>query len=281
MDWLGLLIFVFRACVEISILFLIIYACLRFIRGTRSSAMLAGIIITFVSLALIVYFLKLEVLDWILSHLFTISPFLFVVLFQPEIRRGLTQLGVLRQNIGRINLDETKILAAEVVEAAAILSKQKIGSLIAIEHNVGLRSIVETGTLLHARLSGELLTTIFSPKTQLHDGGVVINKNQIVAAGCIFPLTQVKMDSTMGTRHRAGMGLSEETDALIIITSEETGRISIANNGKMKCDLSPEELREFILGYFSTYQVSEDKAQDDFLLHDCEESLVADDEGDI
>lgn len=283
MDWVNYSIFFAKAFIEIAILFVIIYSSLSFIRGTRSSAMLIGIITILASLSVVVYVLKLEVLEWLLNHLLGTLPILFVIIFQSEIRSGLGQLGVLRQNLGKMNLDEARELSKSIIATATSLSEKRIGSIIAIERNIGLRTYVETGTTLNAKLTPELLSTIFFPNTTLHDGGVIIRKEKVVAAGCIFPLATLNdfnaSNSDYGTRHRAGLGLSEETDAFIIITSEETGRISIACNGKLKSGLSPIELGELMMGYFSMTPDDTHQENNDFLGQNCDESLNLEEEG--
>ena len=213
--------------IEIALLWFVFYMLLLFIKGTRAVQVLKGILII-VFVFLITKELQLQTINWILSRLFTISIVAFLIIFQPELRRGLARIGQFGIFSGQ---QET---LDEITKAITILSKKKVGALIAIEREIGLKAYIESGIKLDSHVTSELLNTIFTPNTPLHDGGVVIQVAMIAAAGCLFPLTQnPHVSSTLGTRHRAAIGLSEETDAVIIVVSEETGDISIALNGKL------------------------------------------------
>ena len=213
--------------IEIALLWFVFYMLLLFIKGTRAVQVLKGIIII-VFVFLITKELQLQTINWILSRLFTISIVAFLIIFQPELRRGLARIGQFGIFSGQ---QET---LDEITKAVTILSKKKVGALIAIEREIGLKAYIESGIKLDSHVTSELLNTIFTPNTPLHDGGVVIQVAMIAAAGCLFPLTQnPHISSVLGTRHRAAIGLSEETDAVVIAVSEETGDISISLNGKL------------------------------------------------
>jgi diadenylate cyclase len=168
----------------------------------------------------------------------------FIIVFQPELRRALAELG--RTRLFRFLVEEEEyVFLDEIEDATRKLSTSKLGALIAIEREVSLKGFMEGGTEIEAKVSSELLTTIFSPYTPLHDGAVIIRNNSIVAAGCILPLTQNPLlDKNLGTRHRAAVGLTEETDAVAIVVSEETRVISLVVDGNLERDLKPDELRE-------------------------------------
>lgn len=216
-----------RFFAELGILWFVFYMLLLFVKGTRAVQVLKGIIII-VIIFLLSKELELKTINQILTKLFTISVIAFVIIFQPELRRGLARIGQFGMFSGQQQaLDE-------IVKAALILSKKKIGALIAIEREIGLRPYIESGIKMDSNITSELLNTIFSPNTPLHDGGVIVQGAVIAAAGCLLPLTQNPHISTsLGTRHRAAIGLSEETDAVCVIVSEETGDMSISVGGKL------------------------------------------------
>lgn len=230
--------------IEIAILWFVFYMLLLFIKGTRALQVLKGIIII-ILIFLISKELQLETINWILTRLFTISIIAFLIIFQPELRRGLARIGQFGMFSGQQQaLDE-------IVKAALILSKKEFGTLIAIEREIGLRPYVESGIRMDSRVTSELLCTIFTPNTPLHDGGIIVQGSIIAAAGCLFPLTQnPHVSSTLGTRHRAAMGLSEETDAVLVVVSEETGDISIAVNGKLIRHLNEKEFGKVLNNIF-------------------------------
>ncbi|MGB2601558.1 MAG: diadenylate cyclase CdaA [Candidatus Omnitrophota bacterium] len=225
---------------EILMLWGAYYMVYLLLKGTAAEQVLKGlIIISFV--VILTKGLNLVIINWLLTRLLAISVIAFLVIFQPEIRRGLAR-------IGRFGIfsGEREILG-EVSKAAVVLSKKKTGALIAIEREIGLRRYVESGVTLDSRVTSELINTIFDPSTPLHDGGIIVSAHRIEAAACLFPLTQnPNVPKTMGTRHRAALGLSEETDSVIVIISEETGGISLAVGGKMTRDIDPKSLSKVI-----------------------------------
>jgi len=235
---------------EILILWFLIYHIMLFFVGTRALQVLRGIII--ILLAFFIFqLLDLQVVDWLFTKLFAISVIAFLVIFHPEIRQGLARLGQRHLFGTSLKDEELDIILAEIVGAAENLSKEKVGALIAIEKNDPLKIYAESGVLIDARVSSDLIQTIFTPKSLLHDGGLIIQLGRVIAAGCLFPLTESQdINRIYGTRHRAALGLSEETDAIVIIVSEERQDMSLVYRGKLHKDLSREtmfsKLRELI-----------------------------------
>ncbi|MBL7155518.1 MAG: TIGR00159 family protein [Candidatus Omnitrophica bacterium] len=233
-----------KILIEIAILWFVFYMLLLFIKGTRALQVLKGIVILLIAF-LVTKELQLETINWILTKLFTISVIAFVIIFQPELRRGLARIGQFGMFSGQQQTLE------EIVKAAIVLSKKKIGALIAIEREIGLRPYIESGIKMDSHVTSELLNTIFTPTTPLHDGGVIVQGSIISAAGCLFPLTQnPHVSSSLGTRHRAGMGLSEETDAVVVVVSEETGDVSLSVNGKLTRHLDEKEFARSLNNIF-------------------------------
>jgi len=216
---------------EISIIWFLLYRFMLFIQGTRVIPLLRGMVVLTILFAL-TNFLNLTVLNWVLTKLFAISVIGFLIIFQPEIRRGLSKIGQTYFDLF-FALPEEGVVNP-VSQSLVALAQKRIGALVAFERSIGLKTYSETGVRLDAAVSAELLNTIFSPLGPIHDGGVIIGGGKIISAGCLFPLSQRSdLDHSMGTRHRAAIGLSEETDAVVVIVSEETGKISIANGGKL------------------------------------------------
>jgi len=243
--------FSFMAFLDILIIAVLIYQLLILIRGTRSTQMLIGIV-----LMVAVYFItgsggikELKTTHNVLGYLLFYIPFAVIVLFQNPIRRGLISLG--RNPFSRPLLSqEEKKSIDEIVLAAASMASKRIGALIIIERSVGLRNFTETGILLDANISYDLLMNIFSPTTPLHDGAVIIGEGKLKAAACYLPLTlNPELSKDFGTRHRAGIGITEETDALAIVVSEERGVISIAREGKILEDLDAGGLKDVLVEY--------------------------------
>lgn len=230
---LGLLTDLLRTLCEIGLLAVSFYYILVFLRGTRSATVLAGFIIVALVLNFLSAALQLEVLEWLLSRMWAVAALGLIVIFQPEIRRVFAEVGSSQARLRNTSRLEKKRIDI-IVNSVIYLARHRIGALIAIERDIGMRAITETGTRINAPLSQELLTTFFFPDTPLHDGGVVVKGGMILAAGCIFPLThEQNLSKSLGTRHRAGVGLTEETDAVVIIVSEESGAISLAYKGRL------------------------------------------------
>jgi diadenylate cyclase len=233
--------------VEILIVTALLYRLLLLIQRTRAMQMLLGVFfLVFVYLASRI--LEFTLIRRILEYLFQYGAIAALVVFQPELRSALARLGQSRMFRVFQRLEESEV-ADEIVEAVEQLARSKIGAIIAIEREVGLDEYAQTGSSLDARVSKEILTTIFTPYSPLHDGAVLVAGDQIKAAGAILPLTQYSVpDKSLGTRHRAAIGLSEETDAVVIVVSEETARVSVAQGGRLERDVEPDRLREMLLG---------------------------------
>jgi len=233
--------------IEILILAAAIYFLLKFFRGTRGAAIFTGLAILFAFLMLITKFTNLLILNWLLQKLMVYLALALVVIFQPEIRRALARLG--RQ--GNFMAGKARrALADPIADAVLLMASRKIGALIAIEREVETKTIQSTGTLMNSEVSSELLASIFYPGTPLHDGGVIISEDRIAAAGCVFPLTQNDdLARNLGTRHRAAIGLTEESDTVVIVVSEETGVISIAYNGRLKRGFDGPHLRRVLASF--------------------------------
>lgn len=216
--------------IDIAIVSFFFYKLLTLMRGTKSLHIFLGLL--FLSLmAFIAFWFQFEVLKWLITNIATVGIIVIVIVFQPEIRRALMQMGQYRIFKGLFK-SESKNILEEICKAAEQLSARKWGALICFERDVGLDHIIETGKKLGAEVSSEALVTIFAPNTPLHDGAVVIQNDFITAAGCTLPLTQNPVfHQSYGTRHKAAVGMSEESDSVVLVISEETGRISVAYDG--------------------------------------------------
>jgi diadenylate cyclase len=213
--------------VEIFILAVFIYYAILFIRGTRAVAVLRGALFVFLLYAVAQYF-EFATINMLFGRIGQFVVFSLIVMFAPELRRALTVIG--RQTVMR-RVMGSQTIVEPLRETLRDLSNRQIGGLIAIERTVGLRGYARTGVTLDCEVSSAALLSIFFPRSPLHDGGVIIENNRVLSAACIFPLSASPLSHIMGTRHRAALGMSEETDAIIICVSEETGRISIFENG--------------------------------------------------
>jgi diadenylate cyclase len=220
------------AGIEILLLAVSIYYGYLYFRGTRGAKVFTGLAILFIFLTLVSQILNLTVISWLLRSLTAFIAVALVVIFQPELRRALAELGSNHFfSSARQNRETIDIVADAVFE----LANKQLGALIAIERDTGIRSFAESGVNLDCEISQELLLTIFFPKTPLHDGGIIIRDDRIIAAACIFPVSQREdLDRTFGLRHRAGLGITEESDAIAIVVSEETGNISVCHRGKIE-----------------------------------------------
>lgn len=222
--------------IDIIIVAFIFYKIFMLISETRAEQLIKGIILILI-VTKVSEWLRLFTLNWILEKTMTVGVMALLIVFQPELRRALEYLGRSRpftKSIMEVKKEETDYIIDEIVEATASLSRQKIGALIVIERETGLSEIVETGTKINGLISSGILINIFIPNTPLHDGAVMIKENSIRAAGCFLPLTEnMRLKKDLGTRHRAALGVTEISDALVIIVSEETGVISYAENGEL------------------------------------------------
>lgn len=256
-----------KTVVEVGVLAFLIYQALRFVRGTRAAMVLAGLAVTLVVMTTLAQTFGLEVIDWILTRLWTLLALSVLIIFQPEIRRAFAELGrqQSRLRLGRGARRSTDVVDT-LVDATYYLASHRIGALIAVERTIGMRSYTETGTYINAPVSSKLLSTIFFPNTPLHDGGVVIRGDTLVAAGCIFPLTQnTEQNRSLGTRHRAGLGISEETDAVVIIASEESGAVSVAYRGHLIRGVPRDRLRRHLTNWLVKREMRQERGKLPFL----------------
>jgi diadenylate cyclase len=238
-----------RDGVEILILWIGIYQLYRAFRATRGASILVGIVMILAIVTSLAFLFQLKVIAWILTRAVLYGAFALVIIFQPELRSALAKLGSSKLFSFSKNqrLEFTSVLADSAIQ----LSKSRIGALFALEKEISLRDHQETGVTLDAEFSAELAQSIFYPKAALHDGGMILSQGRVAAAGCVFPVSHREMsDRTLGLRHRAAIGLSEETDAVCIVVSEETGSISIAENGELTRNLTDGEFREMLENIF-------------------------------
>jgi diadenylate cyclase len=243
LDYLGFLRLDWMDLAEIFVVSYLLYRVLLVYTGTRAFQVLIGFVVL-VSVYVASQTLQLRLIPYLLSQVFTYGAFALIVIFQPELRAGLARLGRTRFFQAFSKLEQEEVMD-EIAEAADRLAKAKIGGIIAIEQEVDLLNHVDHGTALDADLSAELLTTVFTPYSPLHDGAVIVKRDRIANAGsAILRLSESPtVDRSLGTRHRAALGLSEETDALVVVISEETGQISLAHQGRLYRGLRPDELR--------------------------------------
>ena len=227
---------------EILVLAVVFYYIIQFLRGTRGAQVLLGFVTAVVVMLLLTRLFNLDTLNWLLQQLSVYLVIAFLIIFQPEIRRALAELG--KQHVFATTLRERGVLD-EIVQAVSRLAADKIGALIAIEREIGTRAVQETSTRMDSVVTAELLATIFFPHTPLHDGGVIIEGDRIRAAACVFPLSSRDIGK-IGTRHRAAVGISEETDAVVVVVSEETGAISLAYKGRLIRGLDEARLRRIL-----------------------------------
>ena len=231
-----------RSFVEILLLSVGIYYGYLYFRGTRGAKVLTGLAIVFLTLTLISQLLNLVVIGWIIRSFSVFLAVALVVIFQPELRRGLAELG--GHPIFSLT-SEKRETVHDIAEAVTQLANKQFGALIAIERDTSIRVYEETGVVIDSHFSVELLLTIFHPKAALHDGGVIMRNGRIAAAACIFPVSQREtLDRSLGLRHRAGLGITEESDAIAVVVSEETGGISICHRRRLERNFTPETFRQ-------------------------------------
>ena len=233
------------ALVEVPLIALVVYLVLRTLHGTRGEGVFKGLVfaltIAAVSLSLVISYFGLEQVSFLLSNFLSTPVLVLVILFQPELRRALIRIG--KTPLMRRLLKGEEAVIEQVAEAAMQLSRQRIGALVAFQRDVGLEDFIEGGTRLDADVTSMLLMTIFWPDTPLSDGGVVIQNLKLTAAACIFPLSEnPNIDPRLGTRHRAAIGLTEDTDAVVVIVSEETGIVSLSVGGQIIRSLDKDKL---------------------------------------
>jgi len=239
---------VWKPLLEIAILWYAFYLILIFIKETRAFQVLKGLIVILIIIVVTTTFLSqrmgLYTLNWIIEKFFALLVLAFLIIFHPELRQGLARIG--EQKLLSTFMVEEHIID-EIVNASFLLAKRKIGAIIAIERTTTLKPYTDTGIVLDSHVSQELLATIFMPNTPLHDGGVAIRGERVIAAGCLFPLSDnPRISRSLGTRHRAAIGLTEQTDAIVVVISEETGSVSIAINGRLTRNLDKEGLERVL-----------------------------------
>lgn len=247
---------------DIFIVSFMFYKLFVLIRGTRATQLIKGILFIFIASKLSEFF-KLYTISWILNNAVTVGFIAILIVFQPELRRILEHIGnnkLLKPVNFEVATGNAKGIE-ELVKATYSLADKKIGALMVLERKTGLRDIIETGILLNSDISYELLMNIFIPNTPLHDGAVVISHDHIIAASCFLPLTDSKeISMELGTRHRAGIGISEKSDAIVIVVSEETGHVSICEKSSINRNVS----KEFLLNYLVENFVVEEKTTNSF-----------------
>lgn len=237
---------------DILIVAFLVYTVLGFIRETRAEQLAKGLLVLVIGTA-IADLTHLYTVHWILSNVMTVGMIAIVVLFQPELRRALEKLGraKLVRFVGDMDKDEAKNMVVEIAKAIEVMSQSKTGALMVIERETTLNDIVETGTVIDAAISAEMIGNIFYEGAPLHDGAMILRGDRLYAAGCVLPLTQnKKLAKELGTRHRAGIGVTETSDALVIIVSEETGVVSLAENGQLTRFIDIKRIEKILLATF-------------------------------
>jgi diadenylate cyclase len=232
--------------VDILLVCVIVYRMLLLIRGTRAVQMLTGF-----GIILIVYYLsdrfKLHTLHTILVEFFNNFILILIIVFQDEIRKALTQVGRNPFFTSTNTIEEVAIIE-EICQASAMLAQQRVGALIVLERETGLKNYIEAGTIIDSKVSADLIVSIFHPSSPIHDGAMIIRSSRITSAGCLLPISRdPTVNKELGTRHRAALGLTHETDAVVIVVSEERGEVSLAHHGMMNRDLDLNSLRHHLL----------------------------------
>ena len=251
--------------IDITIVIFLMYCFFKIVRGSRAWQLIKGIALLIIATWMSGLF-NLKILNWILTGIMNLGVIAIIVIFQPELRRALEQLGTnkLTQFFG-IDKDlstKTKEDIYKVVIAATELSKAKTGALIVLERDIKIQDIIATGIPMNAEVSPQLLVNIFEPKTPLHDGAVVISGNKIAAAACVLPLSDDKdIAKELGTRHRAAIGISKESDSIVVVVSEETGKISVAKDGTLIADVREDVLKKILISNIVTKRFSVEKKE--------------------
>lgn len=248
--WLDLL--------DILILAIVLYKFYYAIKDTRAVSLLKGLIVLLIA-TLASKWLGLNVINWVLQKSMTVLMIALPVVFQPELRRALEQLGrgrFFRKSV-IMNEEEAQKLLGEVTRAITSLSQNKIGALLVFEREIGLNDYIDTGIKIDGLVTSEFLTNVFIPNTPMHDGAVIIRGNRVMAAGCLLPLTEDRtLNKELGTRHRAAIGISEQTDSVVVVVSEETGTISYAHSGRLIRYLDGESLKNKLRPFLVSKQLS-------------------------
>ena len=249
---------------DITIVLFLIYKAFGLLKGTRAWQLLKGIVVLVIVTYLSSYF-KLTILNYILTSVMSYGVIMLIIVFQPELRRALEQLGTTNKLSRILGMDKDlnakkKENVYEIAIAAVELAKNKKGALIVIERDIKIQDIISTGIIMNSEISPQLLVNIFEPNTPLHDGAVVISDNKIAAASCMLPLADDKdIARELGTRHRAAIGISKESDALVVVVSEETGRMSIAKDGTLIADVREDVLKKILIKNIITEPINPTK----------------------
>ena len=241
--------------IDILIVAVIIYELLLLTRHTRGSALLKGLFLLFL-IVLLSNILGLTSLNWLLLAVLQNGAIVLVVLFQPELRKALERMGrsrLITKGSHRNADEDTEVIIEEIVQTVVDLSRRRVGALLVFERKTGLQDVVETGTMLNSEISAPLLENIFEPNTPLHDGAVVIRDDRVMAAACILPLAEASgVIRGLGTRHRAAVGITENTDAAMIVVSEQTGIVSFAADGTLKRPFTVEDIKAFLHEFYTS-----------------------------
>lgn len=249
----------FNTVLQILVFSTLVYYVLRFLRGTRGAGILRGIMLVglvfFVLLYILASAFDLHELGWLLNTLGPLSAFALVLVFQPELRRGLVRLGENRQFFDQKAAPQALSAIDEILEAVKYLSRNRIGALIILSGDIGLGAYQDKGVHLDSLVKWELLVTIFWDKSPLHDGAIIIHNDRVVAARCWIPeISETHIDAALGTRHRAGVRITEDSDALALIVSEQTGRVSVAVKGELATDVDHDNLQTIVQAHYISKQ---------------------------
>jgi diadenylate cyclase len=240
----------FWSAVDVGVVAIIIYGFLTLFRGTSAFSVLYGIAFLLGALLVVRSLPRLVMLNWLLTNTLPVLSVALLIVFQPELRRAMERIGRIRGFINRpLRPNEVGGIVRtidEIARACRRLSERRQGALIVLERETGLQEVIDTGVPIDGALSTELLASIFDEHSPLHDGAVIVRSDRIVAAGCTLPLSSNTLDASLGTRHRAAVGITERSDALAVVVSEETGTISLANNGRLVRNLDEQKLRKIL-----------------------------------
>ncbi len=263
--------------IDLAIVLFLIYCFFKVVKGSRAWQLIKGIALLIIATWVSGLF-NLKILNWILTGIMNLGVIAIIVIFQPELRRGLEQLGTNKLarffGIDKDVLSKTKEDIYKVVIAATELSKAKTGALIVLERDIKIQDIISTGIPMNAEVSPQLLVNIFEPKTPLHDGAVVIAGNKIAAAACVLPLADDKdIAKELGTRHRAAIGISKESDSIVVIVSEETGKISVAKDGTLIADVREDVLKKILISNIVTKRFTAERKERKETLKKVKESM--------
>ncbi len=250
---------------DLAIVLFLIYCFFKVVKGSRAWQLIKGIILL-IAATIVSGLLNFKILNWILTSIMNLGVIAIIVIFQPELRRGLEQLGTNKLTkffgIDKDLSTKAKEDIYKIVIATKELSKAKVGALIVIERDIKIQDIISTGIPMDAEVSPQLLVNIFEPKTPLHDGAVVISGNKIASAACMLPLADDKdIAKELGTRHRAAIGISKQSDAIVVVVSEETGKISIAKDGTLIADLREDILKKILISNVVTKRFAVEKRE--------------------